>query len=519
MYRLAIILGIYSYSLLFTGILGLFKPNFIIPVSLLFILAVTFFCFDRKYKFKKTNWTNALLISLIIVGALVNLIGVYGPELSFDALWYHLTIPKLYLTAGKIFYIPGNLLNYSVTPKAIDLMFSLPLLLGIDSGTKLIEFLFGLLTAFNTYKISRKFVDQQLSIISSLIFYSSLVVGWESAAAYVDLGWAFFETCSLFLFLNWIEKRSIKNLIYLGILSGLTVCTKIVGINSLIIYSILIFAAQFNPKIKNIKAVANVALYLSVSILTLSPWLIFAYVNTGNFFYPLFSNVLKIDSSISIFNLTKLLFNPSDPINPIYLITLPLIFFVYKKFGRGERIILYYCLLSIALWFVFSFIGGSRFLLPYLCAFSVLVVLIINRLNNAKINKIILFLIILFSFVSIAYRAAANLKVVPVVLGKESKQEYLQRNLNFSFGDFYDVDNFFAEEIKKEDKVLLYGFHNLYYVDFPYIDSSWVKAEDKFNYVATQKTDLPKRFSNLKMVYENSTTHVKLYKSNAWLSY
>ena len=82
------------------------------------------------------------------------------------------------------------------------------------------------------------------------------------------------------------------------------------------------------------------------------------------------------------------------------------------------------------------------------------------------------------------------------------------------YGDFYDTDNFFKKNIRKDDVVLLYGFHNLYYVDFPFIDSSFVKKGDRFNYVALQKGELPKRFSNWNLIYYNSKTLVKLYSFN-----
>ena len=59
--------------------------------------------------------------------------------------------------------------------------------------------------------------------------------------------------------------------------------------------------------------------------------------------------------------------------------------------------------------------------------------------------------------------------------------------------------------------MLLYGFHNLYYVNFPFVDSSWVKKGDDFNYVAVQNSKIPERFSDWSLVYSNSITRVKLY--------
>ena len=60
---------------------------------------------------------DRLWLGLIIVQALVNLIGALGPELGFDALWYHLTEAKLFLQRGSIAPLPGNLLYWSGLPR------------------------------------------------------------------------------------------------------------------------------------------------------------------------------------------------------------------------------------------------------------------------------------------------------------------------------------------------------------------------------------------------------------------
>ena len=94
----------------------------------------------------------------------------------------------------------------------------------------------------------------------------------------------------------------------------------------------------------------------------------------------------------------------------------------------------------------------------------------------------------------------------------QTKDAFLTEHLNFAFGDFYDTDGYFKKTIKPTDTVLLFGFHNLYYVDFPFVDSSWRKLGDTFNYIAIQKGELPAEFNNWILIYENEKTMVKLYK-------
>jgi len=74
------------------------------------------------------------------------------------------------------------------------------------------------------------------------------------------------------------------------------------------------------------------------------------------------------------------------------------------------------------------------------------------------------------------------------------------------------IYGYFTSHIKPDDKVLLIGFHNEYYVNFPFIDESFASKNDQFNYIAVQNTNLPAKYKMWSLVYANNTTHVKLYK-------
>jgi len=57
------------------------------------------------------------------------------------------------------------------------------------------------------YKLSRKFFNPVISWIAVVVFYSNLVVGWESITAYIDLTRTFFEILALWGFINWWENQ------------------------------------------------------------------------------------------------------------------------------------------------------------------------------------------------------------------------------------------------------------------------------------------------------------------------
>jgi hypothetical protein len=339
---------------------------------------------------------------------------------------------------------------------------------------------------------------------------------------------------ALWAFINWYDTFKRKWFMLSAIMIGLAITTKLLAAGSVLIFtSIIIFkeVKKFHP-VSNIQntlykilyTLNKLFIYWLIALVVPLPWLIFSYINTGNPVYPFFSEIYKITpESFTIFSFPKeiwnLFTNSADPLSPLYVIFFPLIIFSFSKFKTEIKIISLYSILAIVVWFFTPRTGGGRFILPYLPAFSIVCAACLNFFmeNKKKYSmlfpKFLIILIILVSLISIVYRFGANRKYISVLLGQETKQEFLTTHLNFSFGDFYDTDNFFKDNIKSTDKVLLYGFHNFYYINFPFIDSSLLKAGDKYNYIATQNTKLPEKYKNWRLIYTNNQTMVKLYNS------
>jgi 4-amino-4-deoxy-L-arabinose transferase-like glycosyltransferase len=519
MFVLASLIGIFSYLIFVLGVSGLLYKNIIISVTLIYWGSILGYFFYTKKKnnlkfknnFKNLSVLSKILLLLIILQAFVNLIGALGPELSFDSLWYHLTLPKIFLENNRIFHISGGLLYYSDIPKNIEMLFAVSLAFGNEVLAKLVHFVFGLLTMLTIFKISRKFFNIELSLLSCIIFYSSLLVGWESITAYVDLGTAFFTAVSVYLFINWLDKKNNKYLLYTALITGLTIATKTISLNLIFIFAALIIIFGVKEKFSFKKIIFQLISFIFISVITALPWFIFAFANTGNPLYPLFDPNITIINTVSLLPLLNMFIFSQDPINPIYAILLPLIIVYFLRFDFKLRMLSLFTLFALIFWVLDSEIGGARFFLPYLPSLSVISVAAVNNIKYLKFKNYLIILVVIISLISIGYRFVANVKYLPVILGRESKSQFLTTHLNFSFGDFYDTDNYFKTHIKQTDKVLLYGFHNLYYVNFPFIDSSFAEGGDRFNYIAVLDGNILPRFQNWRKIYYNNLTKVSLY--------
>lgn len=524
MFKLAGLIGIYSYLIFFLGLAHLLSKTNVVLITLIYIIfAIVHFIkinvFNNiSFNVKNLSNLSKFILLLLSTQVFINFIGVMGPEISFDALWYHLTLPKIYLENQNIFHIPGILLYYSDMPKLLEMIYIGALSFGNEILAKFIHFTFGILSLIAIYKLSRKFISVDLSLIATLIFYSNLVVGWLSISSYIDLARTFFEILAIFAFILFIEKKEKKYLLVSSLVLGLAVTTKLIALSSIGIFIVLFIYKFINDKESLKSLFSNISIFTLVCLILPLPWFIFSYLNTGNPFYPYFS--IPVDSG-NFINLPSLFSFPkdflsifiytNDPISPLYLIFLPLIIIFYKNMNIKIKYLFIYSLISFFVWYFTQYFRGTRFLLPYLPIFSVLCAYAISKIREVNFKNYLIVLVIFVSFTSIGYRGVANAKYIPVIFKNESKSEFLEKHLNFNYGDFYDTDKYFKNNIKQTDNVLLYGFHNLYYVDFPFIDYTWIKKGDKFNYIATQNSNLPKKFSNWKLIYYNKTTNVKLY--------
>lgn len=520
MFEIAFLLGIYSYIIFFFGLLGILFRPLVIVVSLVFWSGAAWYYKNNLKKsaglfanyLQNTSLFERVCLGILLLQILVNLLGVFGPELGFDALWYHVTLPKLYLLYHSVLHIPGGLLYYSDMPKLIEMVYTGALSFQAVFLAKSVQWISGILCCIVLYRLSRLFVSQKLSLLAVVIFYSNLVVGWESTSAYIDLSWTFFILLSFYSFLEWRKTKENIWVKRLGLIMGLAIATKLVSGGIVVLLGSALWMST-----RKTQKIQTVGRYLLLSLLVPLPWFVFSFIHTGNPVYPLFTSTYPINNYLSLFNpliiirnTWQLFLQSPDPLTPVYAAILPLLFIFHKKLLQDYKEIILLSLGGFVVWYLTPQTGGGRFALPFLPLWSLCSVCVIENLVLWKKQLLVGFML-LTCMVAIGYRGLANAKILPLLLGKQTQSQYLTSRLNFSFGDFYDVDGYFAKHIKPTDTVLLYGFHNLYYVDFPFIDSSWAKKGDGFTYVAVQGKGLPERFRYWNLVYFNNTTQVRLY--------
>jgi 4-amino-4-deoxy-L-arabinose transferase-like glycosyltransferase len=220
------------------------------------------------------------------------------PPVSRDALTHHLAVPKIWVEQGGLREIPE--IAFSYYPQLIDLLYTVPIIFGHDIAAKYIHFTFALLTALIIFLFVRRLLGPAWGALSGLLFLTIPLIVKLSVTVYVDLGLVFFTAGALFASVIWLEDPAkLKWLLIAAICSGLALSTKYNAIVSFLVLSLLVpfffLNGSENKEAEQLNAVRFGVLFVSISMLVFSPWLIRNYTLTGNPMYPLMQNLFSAE--------------------------------------------------------------------------------------------------------------------------------------------------------------------------------------------------------------------------------
>lgn len=224
------------------------------------------------------------------------------PPTGRDALIHHLAVPKLYLKHGGIYEIPG--LEFSYYPMNLDLLYLIPLYFGNDIIPKFIHFGFASLTAWLLFDYLRRRLGSVYGFLAALFFLSIPIVVKLSITAYVDLGLIFFSTGSLLYLLRWVESGFQRRfLIISAMLCGLGLGTKYNGLISFLLLALLVpfMYARYAPSRSSSfsKSCLQGIMFLLVTLVFFSPWMIRNFAWTNNPIYPLYDHIFNPNPEVS----------------------------------------------------------------------------------------------------------------------------------------------------------------------------------------------------------------------------
>lgn len=479
-FSIALGFGIFSYVILFLGLLGLLYK------SLFFILIISFgiiFIPEAKKIFRefekpkiKFNW-KILLIGIFL---LFNFIGALAPPTGWDTQKYHLSCQEEYIINHKISYVP---IMHCDLPSLANMFILLGLILKSDILAKLIFYLVFLTLVFSIYTFSKKYFGEKCAELSTLIFVSLPNIIYYASTVHTDMFLSLFTLISIFSFYYWIKEKNVKWAIISAMFIGFVFATKITGIITVISFCFLFFIKFLVDKNKKKIFLHGLIIFLIISLIV-GIWFIKAFIFTGNPVYPVADNIFGgiqnisygseyVSNQLSTGGYGKSLldfiispiyvtsngykFLSSFSISALFLIFIPLLIFL-KKNNLLKYLLLFVFFYYTIWFFIHPFLMK---LIPILSILSILTsYAIIEGLRKKIIFKFV-WLFILFSFIfSLLMSGLIYKNQINVALGLESREDYLPKNL-----DMFETFNYANKNLEKENKILLIGEERNYYLN------------------------------------------------------
>ncbi|MFN0059670.1 MAG: ArnT family glycosyltransferase [Planctomycetota bacterium] len=228
----------------------------------------------RELRASARTWPVALTLGVLGV----SLVMALAPEVSQDALHYHLAVPAAWLDAGGFCEVPGNV--YARFPMHLEMLFLSGLAVRGEISAKLFHWLFAVGCCWVLRRITSRTCGSGAANWAALLFISIPTVFRVASWAYVDLGLVFF------LLLAWdalLENRQFAAHRYWlpGFLVGMACGIKYTALPIAALFAIVCVCQA--PLGRRLQSACE---FVSIALLAGGFWYVRNLVELGNPVFP-----------------------------------------------------------------------------------------------------------------------------------------------------------------------------------------------------------------------------------------
>jgi hypothetical protein len=231
------------------------------------------------------RWFRSGLQVLSAAALFLAFLTALAPEKEYDALWYHLGLPKIWLEAGR----PVDLVHdyVSLYPLQWELVFTSGLVIGGPVAAKLLHFICLPLGALLVWQLTTRLAPQARPWLAVALFLTVPTVLWEATTAYVDLVLALYIGLGVLALLRYAENEH-RGWFGLAVVTfGIAMAIKHLALVAVAIlgpgFALWLWRrAGWTPW----RALVPAALLVAVALLIPLPWYARAWLASGNPFFP-----------------------------------------------------------------------------------------------------------------------------------------------------------------------------------------------------------------------------------------
>lgn len=216
---------------------------------------------------------------------LMTLVTALAPPLKFDALVYHLALPRLYLQAGRLVYTPE--IMFWGMPQGGEMLFVWASSLSGSSAGAVLGWWVGLITLVGLFGFVEGHLGLRAAWISLAALLSGFTLSTSLAWGYVDWFAMLFGLGFLIAIHSWRTTGERGWLILAGLFAGFAFGVKYTA--GVLFLAGLVMVISSKKIVWNLSTrIREATVYSAAAAAPALPWLAKNWVAAGNPFYPLF---------------------------------------------------------------------------------------------------------------------------------------------------------------------------------------------------------------------------------------
>lgn len=482
----------------------------------------------KNIRFSPAKNLDEIILVIVLAFLLpVLFLNALSPAWDYDALLYHLKIPSLFLSQGKIYFDPD--VFRSAYPFLGEMPFLVGLVFGVASLSKLINLTYAILLALSVYAFGKRFFGRETAVIAVMMLVGApSITNWATWVS-IDFAWAVYEFWSVYVVMLWLAnggKNTNQWLALAGILSGLAASTKYLSLAAMGIVGIIIaWQLQSRPRHSVVDTIKSLVVFGLSAGLVMSPWYIKNWLWTGNPIYPLvwggvgwgplkeqvMSDYLHSfgvgNNWLSYLLLPYNVYAKQNRFSTNFLeIIHPALWLAFAypflKQSKKQTVPLIYSALYCAIWAVNSQV--IRFLLPASAFLALLAGDVIQK-SLPVIRKTITYgLLSSLLLASLVYQILLFLSYVPYFIGQKSAADILRLSV-----DNFQITQYIQENLKPDERAQFLWDGRGYYCDARCI------PDDEQSTAVLLAINSPSPETLAHELHLKGITHLMIYKTDA----
>jgi len=231
-----------------------------------------------------TTW---LLLGLIAVALCGSLMVALAPPADADSLAYHFALPKQFLAAGRIEFVPRAVTG--TAPLLLQMTYMVALALGGETAMTLWTMLTGWMAGALVYLVARRFLGRDWSLALTLLFLTTPAVVYGAGSGQVEVRAAIFAVGAALATAAALRTNRIGYAGLAGLFAGFFAAAKFTGLLYAAICGIVLLFRKGWPG-------RALAFGIALSIAG-SQWYVWNWIHTGDPTFPVLFHVLGLPDS------------------------------------------------------------------------------------------------------------------------------------------------------------------------------------------------------------------------------